>query len=83
MPNYDYRCIKCGRIEERIVMISKKDDPSTCTCEEKGEMKRLISIPPAVVHDTIHPIRRAGTEWNDVLKRIEKNSARENNIEHY
>jgi hypothetical protein len=46
-------------------------------------MKRLISIPPAVVHDTIHPIRRAGTEWNDVLKRIEKNSARENNIEHY
>jgi len=83
MPNYDYRCIQCGKIEERIVMISKKDDPYTCTCEMNAEMKRLISIPPAVVHDTIHPIRRAGTEWNDVLKRIEKNSARANNIEHY
>ncbi len=82
MPNYDYRCIKCDRIEERSVMISKKDDLHTCTCGEKGEMKRLISNPP-IVHDTIHPIRRAGTEWNDVLKRIEKNSARANNIEHY
>ena len=81
MPNYDYRCLKCDKIEERLVTIAKKDDPLTCSCEEKGEMKRLISTPP-IVHDTINPIKRAGSGWNDVLQRIAKNSGK-NNIEHY
>lgn len=81
MPNYDYRCLKCDKIEERLVSIAKKDDPFTCSCEEKGELKRMVSAPP-VVHDTINPIKRAGSGWNDVLERISKNSGK-NNIEHY
>ena len=81
MPNYDYRCIKCDKIEERFVTIAKKDDPLTCSCEERGELKRTISSPP-ITHDTIHPIKRAGSGWNDVLQRIKKNAGR-NNIETY
>jgi hypothetical protein len=41
----------------------------------------MVSSPP-IVHDTIHPIKRAGSGWNDVLKRIKKNSGK-NSIEHY
>ena len=81
MPNYDYRCIKCDKIEERFVTIAKKDEPLICSCEEKGELKRMIACPP-ITHDTINPIKRAGSGWNDVLKRRKKNSGA-NNIETY
>jgi putative FmdB family regulatory protein len=81
MPNYDYRCLTCDKIEERLVSIAKKDDPLFCSCEEKGELKRMVSAPPTV-YDSINPIKRAGSGWNDVLARIAKNSGK-NNIEHY
>lgn len=81
MPNYNYRCLKCDKTEERFVSISQRDDSQTCSCEEKGELKRMISSPP-ITHDTIHPIKRAGSGWNDVLKKIKKNAGR-NNIETY
>jgi putative FmdB family regulatory protein len=81
MPNYNYRCLKCDKTEERFVSISQRDDSQTCSCEESGEMKRMISN-PSLSHDMINPIKRAGSGWNDVLKRISKNSGK-NNIEHY
>jgi hypothetical protein len=33
-----------------------------------------------LVSDSKTPMRRAGTEWNDVLKKIKKGSARSNTI---
>jgi putative FmdB family regulatory protein len=81
MPNYDYRCLKCDKIEERFITIAKKDDPLQCSCGKNGELKRMVSN-PTISSDTINPIRRAGSGWNDVLKKIKKNSG-SNNIEHY
>ena len=42
MPTYEYKCITCGQEFEHFQSI--KDDPlSICTCEKKGDVKRLIS----------------------------------------
>ncbi|MCB1157325.1 MAG: zinc ribbon domain-containing protein [Leptospiraceae bacterium] len=42
MPTYEYKCLSCDTIFEHFQ--SMKDEPlSTCLCEKKGEVKRLIS----------------------------------------
>tara|TARA_R110000772_G_scaffold20140_3_gene55945 strand:- start:9218 stop:9586 length:369 start_codon:yes stop_codon:yes gene_type:complete len=81
MPNYDYHCLTCGAIEERLVTIAKKDEPIPCSCGKGKKLQRMVAN-PSISYDTINPIRRAGSGWNDVLQRIEKNSGK-NNIEHY
>lgn len=81
MPNYDYHCLKCENTEERFVTISKRDETLHCSCGKSGELKRVVAN-PTISFDTINPIRRAGSGWNDVLKKIKKNSG-SNNIEHY
>jgi putative FmdB family regulatory protein len=41
MPTYEYNCLKCGKTFEMVQ--SMKDAPiKTCTCGQKGKVKRLV-----------------------------------------
>ncbi|MDX1957085.1 MAG: FmdB family zinc ribbon protein [Leptospiraceae bacterium] len=42
MPTYDYKCEKCEKVFEHFQSISS-EPLTTCLCEEKGSVKKLIS----------------------------------------
>ncbi len=43
MPIYEYRCLNCGELVEKI---QKFSDPSLTTCQKcGGELERLLSSP--------------------------------------
>ena len=81
---YDYYCDKCDKVWEESHAIADRDKPcgKSCPCKKNGKVKRGVCA-PALSTDTINPIKRAGTEWNDVLKGIKKASGKESTIEHY
>ena len=80
MPNYDFKCTKCEKIEEHLVSISDKDKPITCSCDEKAEMIRLIGT-PLFVYDRGQSIyKRAGDGWKEVQDKIKAGSGRGNTI---
>lgn len=80
MPNYDFQCTQCGKIEERLVPISKKDEVTTCSCEEQAEMKRLIGTPLFVYDRGKSVYQKAGDGWKEVQQRIQAASGRNNTI---
>ncbi len=83
MPNYDYRCLKCDKFEEHFIPISKKDEVRTCSCGESSEMKRCMGAPRVHHGGAISAIKRAGGDWNDVLKKIKSASGSNSTIDHY
>lgn len=44
MPMYEYRCIRCGHIEEHLNV--KVVDISYCLCEKCGEVSKKIMSSP-------------------------------------
>lgn len=80
MPTYAYQCKKCEHYFEKILKISERDEPITQPCPEcEGEVYRTMET-GGLVSDSKTPLRRAGSGWNDVLKKIKKGSARSNTI---
>jgi putative FmdB family regulatory protein len=45
MPCYNYECVKCSYLEERIAKIEERDNQRCLTCEEF--LVRLPSVPAA------------------------------------
>lgn len=59
----------------------KEPEQEPCpNCNEKDCIEQTLTGAPALVSDSKTAMRRAGTEWNDVLKKIKKGSARSNTI---
>ena len=83
MPTYNFKCLKCDKIEEHFTTISKRDEPRLCSCGKEGNLKRCVDAPAMSYQGAKSAIKRAGSEWNDVLKKVKKASGRENTIEHY
>ena len=81
---YDYYCEQCNETWEESHLSADRDKPvgQPCPCGKSGTIKRGVCA-PAIVSDSIHPIKRAGNEWNDVLKGIKKASGKENTIDTY
>jgi putative FmdB family regulatory protein len=83
---YAYQCTSCDHEFELNIAISKRDQvlKNPCPkCKTKGLIERLFEN-PSISFDTIDPIRRAGSNWNDVLKKISDGAGkRRSTIEHY
>jgi hypothetical protein len=60
--------------------MSKRDEATQEPCPEcGGEVYRTMET-GGLVSDSKTPLRRAGSGWNDVLKKIKKGSGRSNTI---
>jgi putative FmdB family regulatory protein len=44
MPMFDYRCKKCGRIDEYIVKMGQMEGPECKNCGSKA-LKKLMGVP--------------------------------------
>ena len=45
MPIYEYQCIKCDKIFERIVSVADSTKTVFCDCSPKAKAKKIISAP--------------------------------------
>ena len=45
MPIYEYKCIKCDKIFERIVSVSDSTKSVFCDCSPNARAKKIISAP--------------------------------------
>jgi hypothetical protein len=60
--------------------MSKRDEATQEPCPEcGGEVYRTMET-AGLISDSKTPLRRAGSEWNDVLKKIKKGSGKNNSI---
>jgi putative FmdB family regulatory protein len=50
MPNYDYQCSSCGKVEERFAHMD--DTMLLCSC---GQMMTRLFSPPKAFHFDIQP----------------------------
>jgi predicted nucleic acid-binding Zn ribbon protein len=80
---YDYYCDKCNETWEESHLSAERDKPLETPCTKCGGPIKRGVCSPAIASDTQHPIKRAGNEWNDVLKGIKKASGKENTIDTY
>ena len=80
MPTYEIQNQKTGEVKE--VFCSYNDKEKELKKHGKDWIY-LIGAPGLSYQGAVSNIRKAGTGWNDVLKQIKKNSAKDNNIEHY
>lgn len=46
MPIFDYKCVKCGKVEERLVTYSNADKPQECKCEDRSDMFKVEDVNP-------------------------------------
>lgn len=60
--------------------MSKRDEATQEPCPDcGGEIFRTMET-GGLISDSKTPLRRAGSGWNDVLKKIKKGSSRRNTI---
>lgn len=76
MPSYTMINVDTGEEEDMILSLSERD-----ALLAEGKYKQKLSTAKFIsgVGDTAR--RKAGSEWNDVLKGIKKKSGRGNTIE--
>lgn len=79
MPTYDILNNKTGEVKE---IFCSYDDKKKALKKEGSDWEYVMSA-PSLSSDLVNPIKRAGSEWNDVLKGIKKASGKDNNIETY
>ena len=79
MPTYYIQNKKTGEVKEIFCSYSDKEK----ALKQEGKDWEYLLSAPSISFDTIHPIKRAGSHWNDTLKGIKKASGRDNTIEHY
>lgn len=79
MPTYDIQNKKTGEVKE---IFCSYDDKQKALKKEGPNWEYIMSS-PSITTDTIDPIRRAGSEWNDRLKGIKKASGKDNTINTY
>ena len=82
---YLYTCHACNAEWEENFPIDDRDkivgDP--CPHCEEGKISRGITAPGLNYGGAVSAIKKAGTEWNDVLKGIKKASGKNAKIDHY
>lgn len=61
--------------------MSNRKEPEQTPCEKcGGEIYQSLTEAPKLVSDSKTPLRRAGSGWSDMLKKIKKGSGRSNTI---
>ena len=79
MPTYDIQNKKTGEVKEIFCSYNDKEKE----LKKHGKDWEYMVGAPRISFDTINPIKRAGSHWNDVLKGIKKASGKDNTIDHY
>jgi len=80
MPNYDFICQSCGHEFEQIVPFEDRDSPLKCPSCGKKKVSRGVSAVKMSYSSLKSNVSRAGSGWNDVLKKVKKGSGRSNTI---
>lgn len=83
MALIDYQCESCGHEFTEMLMLAERDRPTQEPCPSCGKVGCVVRPigAPAVSHrGVITPMQRAGTEWNDLLKKMKKGSGKGNQI---
>jgi hypothetical protein len=79
---YKYLCSKCDHTWEEKLSIADRNNPldlPCLNCKEKGRVTRVFEM-PALVSTSPDILKKAGSGWNDVLKKIKKGSGSKNTI---
>ena len=83
---YNYHCDACGKNFDKGFSIADRDKPTTkpCpACHKKGKVTRVFQSPSVSYEGPKSDIRKAGSGWNDVLKRIDKYAGKRSQVDHY
>ncbi len=65
MPNYDYKCIECGLIEEHVVKYENRDLPIGCSeCDDLSMQRFYGKMPGLTKASFIDGLKRPG--WEDL-----------------
>lgn len=83
---YNYHCDACGKNFDKGFSIADRDKPTTkpCpACHKKGKVTRVFQSPAVSYEGPKSDIRKAGSGWNDVLKRIDKYAGKRSQVDHY
>lgn len=82
-PNYDYGCLECDHVFDKILPIAKMDEPidEPCpNCGKVGSIHKIIGSP--MIHWTFMGSTiqsKTPDTFKDVLKEIKKKSGRNAN----
>lgn len=79
MPTYEIQNQKTGEVKEVFCSYNDKEKE----LKKHGKDWEYLIGAPRISSDTIDPVKRAGSEWNDTLKAIKKASAKDNTINTY
>lgn len=82
MPLYDYHCDACGHEFTEQLRIDDRKIPVENPCPKCNQSKNIQQTikPVGFVSSSISTLRRAGSEWGDVLKKVKKASGKGNTI---
>lgn len=79
---YTFKCAVCNHEWDARMCMADMNVPCnqpcvSCMAEGKDTVKRIIRSAPRISYDGAQTIlQRAGSGWNDVLKKIQKGSGR-------
>jgi putative FmdB family regulatory protein len=83
---YNYHCAACGKDFEKNIPINDRDKQTKkpCPhCNKKGKVERVFKSPGISYEGAVSDIKRAGSNWNDVLTRIDKYAGRRSQVDRY
>ena len=75
MPTYTMKNKESGEEKEMILSLSERES----FLQDNPDWEQMLST-PGFVSSSVSTLRRAGSEWNDVLKKIKSNSGKKNTI---
>lgn len=80
---YDYFCESCKEVWEEVQFLKDRDLPTTLPCPHCGikEVKRGYTTAPHFSYaGSMSNLKRAGSDWNDVLTSIKRASGKKSTI---
>lgn len=80
MPLYNYACRSCDTEFSETYSMDDRKIPTEAPCSEcGGEIFQKLGT-PGFISDSKSMHTRAGSEWQDILKKVKKGSGQSNTI---
>lgn len=73
MPTYDYKCIECEEVFEKILKIADREEPTKNPCPfcEKSDTVELCLTAPSLVNPLrIDGLKKPSGQFRDRMKQI-------------
>jgi len=80
MPNYDYRCKKCGQTWELQLPLAERLTPTKVRCDCGGKVEQYLPSSPGFGYDMVNFRHKVPDSFKDVLRNI-KHKHRGSNID--